>query len=263
MIPLQIAVATNSFRQPLRQSIVTAAQAGAGGVLFDARNELIIDSYGETGRRQLLHELDERGLKVAALSFPLRRQLHDPEQLERRIDALRGVLHFASQIKCRVVTVNSMFAPADPASREADRIREVLAPLVQYGYHIGVTLLLTPVGEPAANLVAMLSTIQNGPVGVDFDPAGCVRSNRKPLEELRAYATWVGQCQVHDAVRGQDGDGREAPVGRGEVDWPPLLAMLHEIGFRGWMMVRRNDGTDPIGDCTRAIEFVRRVALGG
>jgi sugar phosphate isomerase/epimerase len=263
MIPLSIAVAAASFRQPLRQSIDTSARSGATGVLFDARNELPPADYGETARRQLLHELDERRLKVAALSFPLRRQLHDVEQLDRRLEAIRGVMQFAAQLKCRIVTVNAMRSPAEADSREADRIRDILNSLAQFGNHIGVTLALTPVGEAPDRLIALLSGVRQGPIGVDFDPAGSVRSNRNPVDDLRLYAELISQFQVHDAVRGQDGDGKETAVGRGEVDWPALLALSHEIGYRGWMTVRRTDGTDPVGDVTRAIEFVQRVMHGG
>jgi len=263
MIPLQIAVATSSFRQPLRVSIDTAAQAGATGVLFDARSEVRPADYGDTARRQLLHELDERRLKVAAITFPVRRQLHELDQLDRRLEALRGVMQFAAQLKCRVVTVNAMRSPPESDAREADRIQDILNSLAQFGNHIGVTVALTPVGESPEKLIGMLSRIQQGPIAVDFDPAGSVRSHRNPVNDLRSFASWVGHFQVHDAVRGQDGDGKETAVGRGEVDWPALLALLHEIGYRGWMTVRRTDGSDPVGDVSRAVEFVQRIMHGG
>lgn len=263
MIPLQIAIATSSFRQPLRQSIDTAGQAGASGVVFDARNELSLSEYGETARRQLLHALDERRLKVAALTFPLRRPVHDPEQLDRRLDALRNVMQFASQLKCRVVTLSAMRLPADADSPEGDRIRDVLDSLAEYGNHVGVTLLLTPVGDPPDTLIAMLARVKRGPIGVDFDPAGCVKSGRKVLNDMRAYAEWIGQLHLRDAIRGEDGDGKETPVGRGEVDWPAVLAVLQELAFRGWMTARRTEGPDPAGDVARAVEYVQRVMHGG
>jgi len=263
MIPLQIAVATASFRQSIRQCIDTAARTGASGVQFDARHELPVADYGETARRQLLHELDERRLKVASLSFPLRRPLHDPDQLDRRVDALRNVMLFATQLRARIVTVQAMRVPDQADARETHRIHDVLEELARFGNHVGVTLALTPVGLPPANLIAMLTQVRQGPITVDFDPAGCVRSGRDPIDDLREYATWVGHLQVRDALHGQDGDGKETAVGRGEVDWPALLALVEEIGYHGWLTVRRTDGDDRTGDVTRAVEYVRRVALGG
>lgn len=260
---MQIAVATSSFRQPLRRSLETAARTGARGVQFDARYELQPAEYGETARRQLLHELEEHSLKVASLAFPLRRPLHDEQQLDRRLEALRAAMQFAGQLQCRVVTVNAMPIPDDLASRAARRIHEVLEDLARFGNRVGVTLALTPAAESPPALVQMLAHVRQGPIGIDFDPASVVRSGRNPADDLRSLASWISHCQVRDAVRGQDGDGKEVPVGRGEVDWPGLLAVFEEIGYRGWLTVRRTAGDDPVGDITRAVEYLRRVALGG
>lgn len=262
MIPLQIAVATASFRQPVRQSIDTAARSKASGVQFEARHELPVADYPATARRQLLHELDERRLKVAALTFPLRRQLHDPDQLDRRIEAVRNAMQFAAQLRCKILTLDAMRAPAAD-SREAQRLDNVLNDLAKFGNHVGVTVTLTPVGEPPDSLIGILNRVRQGPVAVDFDPAGCIRSGRDPIADLREYAGCVGHLQIRDALRGRDGDGKETAVGRGEVDWPALLALVQEIGYVGWMTARRTDGNDPVGDVTRAVEYVRCVALGG
>lgn len=263
MLPLQLAVATSSFRQPLRQCIDTAARTGASGVLFDARAELPVSDYGDTARRQLLHELDERRLKVAALTFPLRRPLHDAEQLDRRLEAIKAAMQFASQLRCRLITVSAMRVPTEADSREMHRILDVLNELARFGNHVGVTLALTPVGEPPEKLISLLAQVKQGPMAVDFDPAGCVRSGRDAENDVREYANWLGHLHVRDAIHGRDGDGKETPVGRGEVDWPALLALSQEIGYRGWMTARRTEGTDPVGDVTRAIEYVRNVAMGG
>ncbi|MBL8849903.1 MAG: sugar phosphate isomerase/epimerase [Planctomycetaceae bacterium] len=263
MLPLQLAVATSSFRQPLRQCIDTAARTGASGVLFDARAELPVADYGDTARRQLLHELDERRLKVAALTFPLRRPIHDPEQIDRRMEALRSAMKFASLLRCRLLTISAPRTAADPESREAQRIGDVLEELARYGNHVGVTPALTPVGDPPEKLISILANVKQGPMAVDFDPAGCVRSGRDPVRDLREYATWLGHLHLRDGIHGRDGDGKETAVGRGEVAWPELLAQLQEIGYRGWLTARRTDGDDPAGDVTRALEYVRRVTLGG
>lgn len=263
MIPLQIAVATSSFRQPVRQSVDTAARCGASGVQFNVRHELPIADYGDTARRQLLHELDERRLKVSALTFPLRRELHDPDQLDRRMDAMRSAMQFAAQLRCKTLTIDAMRAPTDADSRDAQRLDDVLNDLAKFGNHVGVTLALTPIGEPPGSLIGILDRVRQGPVAVDFDPAGCVRSGRDPIDDLREYATWAGHLQVRDALHGRDGAGKETAVGRGEVDWPTLLALVQEIGYRGWMTVRRTEGDDPVGDVARAVEFIRRVGMGG
>ena len=256
---LRIAVATRTLRQPIRTAINTAARIGSQGVQFDARYELKPDELGETGRRQLLHELRERDLTVASLVFPLRSALADSEQLDQRMAALRKGMEFASRLKANVLTCAAGRLPPEDATDECQQLHAVLSDLARYGNHIGVTLSITPAGHDTGRLVALLKDINEGPLGIDFDPAGCVLSRENPasiLRELHASATHI---QIRDALSSVDGNGREVPVGRGEVDWELILALVDEMNYRGWLTVLRTEGDDRIGDCTRAVAYLKNV----
>jgi sugar phosphate isomerase/epimerase len=67
---------------------------------------------------------------------------------------------------------------------------------------------------------------------------------------------------VRDAIREGDGSAREVPVGRGEVPWQELLAVIHELDYRGWFCVDRTQGEDRAGDAARAIQYLRSLELG-
>ena len=260
---MRLAVATQSFKQPLRQAIVTAAACGTTGVQFDARNELRPSDYGDTARRQLQHELSERGLKIASLTFPTRHALHAEEYLDARVAAVREAMQFAALLKAPVLIVRSGRIPADAAARDHQRLREVLDDFARLGNHLGVTLSLTPAAEPPEPLAALLQGITSGPIGVDFDPATCAIAGRSAVDDLRTLHRFVAHVQARDAIRDVDGTGQEAVLGRGEVDWPNLLATISEIDYRGWLTIRRTAGDDPIGDCTRAVQYIRNVMFGG
>ena len=62
-----------------------AAQSGAAGVQLDCRNELKSDELSATGRRELLHRVEEMRLSIASLDFPLKRGLLDPDRLDARL----------------------------------------------------------------------------------------------------------------------------------------------------------------------------------
>lgn len=262
MTPPRIAVATAPFRLPVRRAIVTAAACGAQGVQLDCRNEVKPDDYGETARRQLLHELGERGLSVGSLTFPLRRPLEDAEHLDQRVAALRQAMQFASQLRSRVLTVRGGRLPEESDAAGLGRLRDVLRELARYGNHIGVVLALTSAGDPPAGLVTLINEIKDGPLGIDFDPAACVLARRNASTDLREAQSAVTHIQVRDAVRDVDGGGLEVPVGRGEVDWDELLALMSEIHYAGWLTIRRTAGDDIPGDAARAVQFVRHVAGG-
>ncbi len=211
MSRLRIAVATARFRCLLRDVTARAAQTGATGVQFDARHELRPDELSETGRRQLLHSLSERSLSVTSLSFPLRRPLYELDQLDARMAALQQALQFAWNLKARVVTCRLGHIPEEVDAPETLRLRELLADLARAGNHVGVTLSVTTAGEPAARLVTLLEGIDEGPLGVDFDPAACVLAGQNPVSELRELHRVVTHITIRDAVRGSQGRGAKCP----------------------------------------------------
>lgn len=260
---MRLAVATQSFKQPLRQAIVTAAACGATGVQFDVRNELKQADYGDTARRQLQHELSERGLKIASLTFPTRHPLHAEEYLDARLAALREAMQFAALLKSPVLIVRAGRIPADAAAPDRQRLSEILNDFARFGNHLGVTLCLTPAAEPPESLAALLEGIRSGPLGVDFDPATCAIAGRSAVDDVRILRRFVSHVQGRDAIRDVDGTGQETVLGRGEVDWPNLLGTLTEIDYRGWLTIRRTSGDDPIADCTRAGQYIRNVLFGG
>ena len=262
MTPLRIAVATTFFKQPLRQSIATAAGCGTDGVQFDARNEVAPGEFGATARRQLLYELRERNLSVASLHFPLRRALYDPDRLDARIAAIRRTMEFASQLGARVVTVRCGPFPRSDDADAADRLSALLDDLARYGNRVGATLSLISSGADAGELGELLTPrLIQGPLGIDFDPAASVLVGRNPADHLRAVHNLATQIQLRDAVRDVDGVGREVVIGRGEVAWDEVLALVEEMRFAGWLVISRTAGDDPAGDAARAAQYVRNVMM--
>ena len=216
----------------------------------------------ETGCRQLLLYLDELNLKMACLSFASRTSLCDPDRLESRLDAIRSAMKLAYQMKSGLLTVRIGRIPHDPDSPEYQTLCEILNDLTKFGNHIGTTLLITPSGDSAEELLQIISSVTQGPIGINYDPAVFVLSGQNPLEALRTLHSSFMHVQVRDAVRDFDGNGSEVPVGRGEVKWDELLALIDEAGYRGWLTVDRTQGDDRTGDIARAIQFLRAVTGG-
>ncbi|MGD9853960.1 MAG: sugar phosphate isomerase/epimerase family protein [Planctomycetaceae bacterium] len=257
---IRIAVATARLSRDLREVVGIAAETGATGLQFDARYQLKPADLSETGRRQLLHTLGERKLSVASLSFPLQRPLIDQEHLDTRVTAIRQAMQFAWDLKCRVVTCRIGRIPEDMNSSDGSRLHDVLSDLAAHGNRVGVTLSITPAGDDPGTLTALLGSVSTGLLGVDFDPAERIMSRLKPTSSLRDLHALVTHITVRDAVRDADGGGREVPVGRGECDWPELLAVIEEMNYSGWLTVERTAGDDPGGDAARAVQYLQNVA---
>lgn len=261
MLPLKIAVAAQCFDRPLKQVLAAAREIGAQGLQFDARHELVPRELSQTGRRELLHRLDELGLAVASLAFSTERAIYDAERLEARLEALKQAMQFAASLKCRVLTVRLGRLPADD-SPEHGLMLGVLNELARFGNHIGVTIAVTPARESPQALSHVVRQVTEGPLGVNFDPAAFLADGCDVIEAFRTLHDSVVHIRVRDAVRESDDSVLEVPVGRGEVEWDALLALTGEAAFRGWLTVDRTAGQDKQGDAARAIEYLRRLGHG-
>ncbi len=256
--PLRLAVATRCLGSPLTRVLSAAASTGAQGIQIDARHELPARELSATGRRQFLHRLDEAGLRVAGLVFPTRRALHDEDQLEARVEAVRGALQFAFELGGPVLTVPFGELPGADDPRRSILV-EVLDDLVRYAGRVGTTLALATRSLTPEVVTNLLDDLADGPVGVELDPAGCVFGRHDPATFVRSLHDRIVHVRLRDGVRDVDGSGLEVPVGRGDVEWEELLPTLDEANYRGWLTAERTTGDDPPGDVQRAIAFTRRV----
>lgn len=262
MISARIAVASHCFSRPVREVLRVAAESGAAGLQFDARHDLRPADLSETGRRQFLQNLRELGLQVASLSFPTRRTLYDTDDLDRRVAAIKATMQFAWELKASVVTARIGRVPADAASAQFETLCQVLRDLAAFGNRVGAALSITPTHDSPEELVALLSRIETGPIGVNFDPANFVMTGYDPGSAYRTLHGVIRHVQARDAIREVDGSGLEVAMGRGDVQWDELLALIDESRFSGWLTCDRTAGEDRAGDVTRAVRYLKSVAAG-
>lgn len=258
---LRLAVATTNFRQPLKLSLKTAVESGATGVQFALHTELKPEELTDSGRRQLLHFLEELSLKTASLHLPMRRALCDLEELDHRLAEIRKAMEFAWQLKTPLLTLRIGRIPQDEESKEYGVLREVLNDLARHGNHVGTTLCLIPTNDTAESLLKLVNSVTGGLVGIDFDPASFITANQNPNKALRTLYQNVLHVQARDAIRDIDGSGLEMPLGRGEVDWDELVALLVEIPYNGWITINRSKGENRIAETAAAVEFLSEIGF--
>lgn len=259
---LRIALATRNLKLPLPQALVAAARAGAQGVQFDLREEVRPGELTETGCRQLLHQIEELGLRVASTIFPTRKSLFDEEQLDARLAAIRAAMKFAWQLKCRVLVIRVGRIPTDKESKDYKLLRDVTTDLTHYSNQVGVSLALTPTQDSPETMAEFVGDTKSGPIGINFDPAAFLMAGHAPSPAYRRLHTLITHVTARDAIRDAEGAGLEQALGRGEVDWFELLALLEESEFGGWTTVLRTQGDDLPGDVIRAVQYLKNVGLG-
>jgi sugar phosphate isomerase/epimerase len=256
---LRFAVATVNFAQPLREALKTAVETGAQGIQLALHKELRPDELTDTARRQFLHYLDELSLKISSLHLPMRRELTDMDRIDERLAEIRKMLEFAWSLKVPHVTLRIGRIPTDAESKEYETLRQVLNDLARHSNHVGSTLCLIPTNDSPESMLQMLTAVTAGPMGVDFDPAGFVTAGQNPIKALRVLHAHVLHVQGRDGLRDIDGSGLETPLGRGQVEWDELMALLLEIPYRGWITINRTQGDHRIIQSADAIKYLTEI----
>lgn len=256
------AVACRCLPQPIRQAIRAAAEIGATGIQFDVRQELRPNELSESGRRQLRHDLEIEGLTISSLSFPTRRSLYAADQLDARISGLKQTLEFAFQLRVSTVVVRIGTIPPEKDSAERKQLVEVLNDLARHGNRVGATLAITPTRDSAADLNEILSQVTEGLVGINFDPAIFAMCGRNAVAAYRELHRQVLHITARDGLQDIDGSGQEVALGRGEADWPELIALLTEADYRGWITVDRTNSDDALRDAEHALSYLLNLTQG-
>ena len=259
MPTLKKAVTAACLNLPVRETLIAASEMGAEGVQFDVRTELRPSDLSHTGRRQFMKFLSEMNLELPSLRFSSRRAFYNANDLERRIAATKAAMDFAYQLGAKILTLRIGRIPTDADSPDYLVLREVLNGIARYGNHVGVAAAITPSGDHPVDLARLLGDITEGPLGLDFDPAGFLMSGHDPVSTLRELHQWIFHVQARDGLQDASGSGLEVALGRGEIDWLEFVATLDEIAYRGWLIVTRTQGEDRAGDAERALKYLRNI----
>lgn len=262
MPPVNLAVATRCWKLPFLELLTAVSELNVPGLQLDLREEFPPDSLTESGRRDFLHRLRERGLQPVTGWIPLRHSLYEQSTLEARLRFLHQAMTFAAQLKIRTVCFRIGQIPESLASGPGQILREVLSDLAMHGNHVGVVLAITSTEVSSAPLRELIASVKTGPIGVDFDPAHFAMQGLSVSEALKELHDLVVHVQLRDGLRDLGGGGAEVTFGQGVVDWTEVLALLVEMDYRGWLTAVRNQGDDKPGDVARAIRQVRNYMTG-
>jgi sugar phosphate isomerase/epimerase len=245
---------------PLRKALRTASDLGARAVQIDARHEIKPHELSNTGRRQLRKLMDDLNLQVSSVSFPTRRGYDEPQDLDQRVAATQAAMKFAFELGARVVVNRIGRVPADPQSPQWQSLVEVLRNLSDYGQHAGAVLAARTGSESGSELERLLNALPDGTIGADLDPASLCIHGYSTLEAIEALGPKILHVHANDAVYEPDqARGTEVQLGRGNVDFPALLAALEASDYQGWITVSRHHAHDPVTEIGQAVEYLNNL----
>jgi sugar phosphate isomerase/epimerase len=233
---------------------------GVMAVEINSRTELRFDTVSQTGVREIRKRLADLNLSVANVRFPIRRGFHVAADLERRLDAVKSTMKLAYDLGGTLVTTDIGRLVDDSSDAERGLVAESVAELARHGQRVGTRLAIGTAGTDPPNLLRLLAGGWGGLVGVNFDPADLIMRGLNVEESLRTLAPHVLHFRVRDAVVDQAaGRGLEVPLGRGSLDMIPMLAILEEHNYGGYLTIEGTSDEDPVGACASSVSYLRAL----
>jgi sugar phosphate isomerase/epimerase len=204
--------------------------------------------------------LADLNLSVSAISFPTRRGLGVADDLDRRIDALKGALTLAYELGANVVVNKIGRVPEDPQSDAWSTMVQAITDIGNFSQKAGAWLAARTGSESGETMKGLLDALPVHSLAIDFDPADFVINGFSPTAAMKILGPDVISFRARDAVTDlSQGRGLEVQLGRGSVDWAVLLGTLEEQNYDGYLTVERETEENSLQECAQAMEYLTNL----
>ena len=150
-------------------------------------------------------------------------------------------------------------APPPPDPAVVSQVDAALVELGRLADRVGVVLALRSELSALAALERALRAADCPWFGADLDPAAVLGDEWDLDETFSRLGPHVRHVRGRDALRGAERRTKPAPIGRGDTDWPKLLANLRDADYQGWVSVDPTDLNDRAGSAAGAAAFLRSI----
>ncbi|WP_338556836.1 sugar phosphate isomerase/epimerase family protein [Paenibacillus sp. KS-LC4] len=284
----KIGVIVDSFGVGVSEGLRLAKDVGAEGVqIYAVDGEMEPAVLTGARRKQLKEEIAQLGLEISALCGDLGGHgFQDKRANPLKIEKSKRILDLAVELGTNIVTTHIGIVPDDPNSEIYASMQQACEELANYATSQQAFFAIETGPETAAHLKAFLDTLGSRGVSVNFDPANMVMvTGDDPVNGLYILRDYVVHTHVKDGVRHRMVDPRqvygalgydkmdhgqiarmasegpdfsELPLGEGSVNFTAYFNMIQTIGYKGYLTIEREVGSQPEADIRKAVEFIKR-----
>ncbi|HIE51278.1 MAG TPA: sugar phosphate isomerase/epimerase [Armatimonadetes bacterium] len=279
MAELKIAVMLSNLKMDPYEGMKVVADLGVPGVHLSATGPFSPDNLGRAGRKKLVEHLRSLGLEISAISaWGGRVDLGEAEKHPENIAWAKKLLELSVDLEAPIWQAHVGVMPHDTNHPRWQAFVDACGEIAAYGEQVGACLAIETGPEPPPVLKRLLDTIASPGLRVNYDPANLIlwppalaqRAGQpydketalreyQPVEGVKILGPYIVHTHAKDALVDEDGVRHEVPLGQGWIDWPRYVQLLREAGYDGYLAIERETGDDPVGDITRAVEFLRTL----
>ena len=281
MFQFPIGAIVESFQMSTHEAVVAAANMGVKGLqMYCTKGAHAPENFSREARRELLDFVKGHGLCFSAVCGDLGHGFGDPEQNPALIEKSKRILDLAKELETDIVTTHIGVVPEDPAHPRYRIMQEACYELARYADSIGSHFAVETGPETAATLKSFLDSLGSRGVAVNLDPANlCMVTGDDPVQAVYTLKDYIVHTHAKDGnllVKGnpeyiyravhpvpEEAKGiryfEEVPLGTGSVPFPAYLKALEDIGYRGYLTIEREVGSNPAGDIKIAYDHLMKV----
>lgn len=295
---MKIAVTAQSLVPDFRRAATLSREAGFDGLLLDAYGSALrVPDLSDTGRRELLRVLSLQNQQLVGLQADAPSEGFGPgADVDRLIEGLDRAMEAAKALSSPLICVDLGRLPepqkeikatptitaeqaglillpepitpitSQPATRTAPPdpklVSHVDGALAEIGHRAdryGVMLALRSELSSFFAISDLLRRVRCPWFGIDLDPAAMLRDEWTIDEIFSTLGPLIRHVRARDAMRGADRRTKPAPIGRGDTNWPHLLASLDATAYTGWLTVDPIDLPDRPAAAASGLAQLRKV----
>ncbi len=276
MYKFPIGVIVDSFRLPIKEAVVKAAEVGANGIqVYSTRGEMAPENLSQQQRKDFVSLVKNNGLVISALCGDLGGGgFAFAEKNPEKIEKSKRILDLAKELGTDVVTTHIGVVPEDETHDRYKVMQEACFELSRYADSVGAHFAIETGPETSATLKKFLDSLGSTGVGVNLDPANLVMvTGDDPAQAVHNRKEDIVHTHAKDGKRNFYVDPEivygmvkshivthnsfiELPLGEGSVNWDEYLKALEDIGYKGFLTIEREVGDNPAGDIKKAVDFL-------
>lgn len=284
----KIGVIVDSFGVGVKQGLLKAKEVGADGVqIYAVKGEFDPTNLSAAARKEWKAYIASLGMEISALVGDLGGHgFQDPAQNKEKIEKSKRIMELALELGTNVVTTHIGIVPEDKSSKIYTTMHEACEELSSYANSMGAYFAIETGPERAAHLKSFLDGLGAKGVAVNFDPANMVMvTGDDPVQGVYTLKDYIVHTHAKDGIKLADVDPRdvygeygyeteldhekiaemaesgatfrEVPLGEGGVNWNGYLQALNDIGYKGYLTIEREVGSNPEGDIRLAVNFLK------
>lgn len=284
----KIGVIVDSFGVGVKEGLLKAKDVGADGVqIYAVKGEFDPANLTAAARKEWKAYIASLGLEISALVGDLGGHgFQDPAQNKAKIEKSKRIMELGLELGTNVVTTHIGIVPEDTNSPIYRTMHEACVELSRYADSMGAYFAIETGPERAVHLKSFLDGLGSKGVAVNFDPANMVMvTGDDPVQGVYALKDYIVHTHAKDGIKlgpvdprdvyGEYGyeteldhdkiaemaeNGptfREVPLGEGSVDWNGYLQALNDIGYKGYLTIEREVGSQPEADIRLAVNFLK------